>query len=323
MAILVTGATGIIGANTVRFLAEQGKDIVVYDTVPPASDNVFADMMDRVKVEIGNVNDLSHVLHVIKRENVEGIIHFAAIVGASALAVPLDTLQVNIIGSANMLEAARLMGLKRVILCSSSAVMGAPEDIVTPRKEEDYCFPLLGTYAVSKLACEQMTYSYRELYKVDAICLRPRNVFGPGMERLPAERVGPRPEVVLFNEAIAGQDIHYDSGGDWTMEWTYVKDFAKGVVQAYNCSAPRHYVYNISFGKVRSLFQFCDVLRKVFPGLTIEIGPGPWAGSFRVGKHKPPQDITRAREDFGYEPEWDLDRAIPHWVRWIKERVYE
>ncbi|MFC2021617.1 NAD-dependent epimerase/dehydratase family protein [Chloroflexota bacterium] len=328
MAILVTGGTGFLGANVVRLLAEQGRDIVAYDVLPPAPASVFADVIDHVKVEIGNVTDLSHVLHVIKRNKVEGIIHTAAIVTGAANAHPLEALQVNIIGSANMLEAARIMDLKRVIIFSSSSVMGGPEDFITPRKEEEYSLPLSSIYPVSKLTCEQLTYTYRELYKVDAITVRPCGGFGPGEKRA---RESDAPIFELVKDAVEGKAIRRETGGDTAKDLTYVKDFAKGVVQAYDCKAPRYYLYNISFGKNRTVFQICDVLRQVFPGLPIEVGPGLWSGALKTGKQadltyrrtqRPPQDITRAREDFGFEPEWDLDRAIPHWVRWLKEGKY-
>jgi nucleoside-diphosphate-sugar epimerase len=125
--------------------------------------------------------------------------------------------------------------------------------------------------------------------------------------------------------------IHYEIGGDTAFDFTYVKDFAAGAIQAYDCKSPNHCVYNLSFGQNRTMFQVFDVLRKLFPDLSIKIGPGLWAGVLTKGKQtdmtyrssqRPPQDITRARQDFNFEPEWDLDRAIPDWIRWIQEGKY-
>lgn len=317
MAILVTGATGGIGSNVVRFLAEQGRQVVAYDMAPPPPDNVLADVMDRVKLETGNVIDASHILNVIKRNNVDGIIHCAALVGTTPNERPIEALQVNVIGTANVLEAARFMRLRRVIIMSSRAAMGRPEDVVTPRKEDEYCLPMSGIYPVSKLCVEQLAFTYRNLYKMDVIALRPCSVFGPG-ERLG----GHNPDLlkILVMDAVAGKPIHYKTAGDFSDDVTYVKDFAKGTVQAYDCKAPRYHLYNLSYGRNTKMSEVCAVLKRLFPDVPIDVGPGQWDDP--SARQRPPQDITRAREDLGYEPEWPVARAIPDWVRWLKEGKY-
>ncbi|MFC2067275.1 NAD-dependent epimerase/dehydratase family protein [Chloroflexota bacterium] len=318
MSILVTGGTGFIGINIARLLAEQGRDVVVFDLSPlPEKGNVLAGVMDRVKMEIGSVTDLSQVLNVIKRNNVEGIIHCAAIMGNIPNKRPVEALQVNVIGTANILEAARFMNLKRVVAMSSRAVMGRPEDIVTPRKEDEYCLPLSGIYPASKICIEQLVYTYRDIYKLDVIAVRPCSVFGPG------ERTsGHNPDLlkILVMDAVAGKPIHYKTAGDFSDDVTYIKDFAKGAVQAYDCKAPTYYLYNLSYGKNTKMSEVCDVLKGLFPDVPIEMGPGPWDDP--TARQRAPQDITRAREDFGYEPEWPVERAIPDWVRWLKEGKY-
>jgi len=184
---------------------------------------------------------------------------------------------------------------------------------------------LVGIYPLSKLASEQLVSTYRQLYKVDTVAIRPRSVYGPGLTR------EYHPIVALVEAAAREKPIRYETGGDTAFDLTYVKDFAKGAIRAYDSQPLRHYVYNVSFGKNRTMFQVCDVLRRIFPDLTIEIGPGLWGGVLTKGEQtdltyrmsqRPPQDITRARQDFNFEPEWDLDRAIPDWVRWIQARKY-
>lgn len=325
MTVLVTGGTGLIGSNIARMLVEEGRDVIIFDLLPPPKISVLADVVDRIQFEFGTVTDLAKILHVIKDRRVEGIIHCAAVVSTLSNQRPIEVLQVNIIGSANILEAARIAEIGRVVVLSSSSVMGGPEDFVTPRREEDICLPLSGVYPLSKLTCEQLVYTYKQLYKVDSIAVRPRSVFGPGTTR------DFLPIVPMVEDAIKGNPIHYKTGGDTVFDFTYVKDFAKGAIQAFDCKSPRYYVYNLSFGKNRTVFQVCDVIRQLFPDLPIEIGPGLWGGVLSKGEQvdttyrmsrRPPQDITRAREDFKFNPEWDLDRAIPDWVRWITQLKY-
>lgn len=332
MSILITGGTGHVGSNIARKLVEQGRDVVLYDAAPPAPGSVLTDVLNRVGIEIGNVGDLANILHVIKARNIEGIIHCAAMAGRLVSDErPIEAITVNILGSANMLEAARIANLRRVILLSSSSVMGAPDDLVTPRKEEDVILPLLGLYRISKLTCEQLAYTYKQLFKVDTLAVRPRSVVGPGSRKIGTKTFkSPMPLSEVVEAAAVGQPLHYEKGGDTAFDFIYAKDIAKGIIQAYDCESPRYHVYNLSFGQNRTMYQVCDVLKQLFPKLTIEIGPGLWPGSAEKGEQslgekiiqRPPQDITRARQDFGFNPEWDLDRLIPDWIRWIKEGKY-
>jgi nucleoside-diphosphate-sugar epimerase len=286
---------------------------------------VLIDKLDRFQLEIGNVSDLSNLLRTCKKHKVEGIIHCAVLMGTGSNQRPIEALEINIMGTANVLEVARIADLKRVVVLSSSSVMGAPADLSAPRREEDICLPAMGIYPLSKLTCEQLVYTYRQLYRVDTIAIRPRSVFGPGLTR---ELL---PLVTVVKAAARRKPVQYETGGDTAFDFTYVKDFAKGAIQAYDCKLPKYYVYNLSFGKNRTMSQAFDILRRLFPDLPIKIGPGLWGGVLTKGEQadttyrvsqRPPQDITRARQDFGYEPEWDLDRAIPDWIRWIQEAKY-
>lgn len=326
MSILVTGGTGLIGANIGRMLVEQGRDVVVYDvSPPPLGRNVLADVLGHLHLEIGDVRDLSHVLHVIKKWSVAGIIHCAAILHTAANVRPIQAVEVNIVGTMNMLEAARIADLGRVVHVSSSAVYGTVEDLATPLKESDVHLPLSSMYSSTKLACEQLVNTYREIFKVDTVAIRPMRVYGPGQIRTI------QPMIKLIEAAASGNPIRYETGGDMSTTMTYVKDFAKGTIQAFDCKAPKYAVYNLSFGQNRTMFQVCDVLRSLFPSLPIEIGPGSWSDAVSTGRQadvtyrfseRPPHDISRAREEFGFQPEWDLDRAIPDWVRWLQGGPY-
>ncbi len=329
MSILITGGTGAIASNVARALIDLGREVVLFDRQPFPSEqnNVLHDVADKYKLVIGNVTDLAYVLNIVKTYHVEGIIHLAAMMATASNEHPIETLQVNIIGSANMLEVARIMNLRRIIITSSSTVYGAVKDMDTPRREEEIVLPVLGIYAVSKLTVEQLAYTYRKLYGVDVVALRPHGVYGPGE----AGHTSPQPISEMVRDALAGKPFRRDSGGDSVYELTYVKDYAKGTIQAYDSPKLPHYVYNMGIGHNRTMFEVAEILRSLFPGLTISLGPGIWLGSPTQGAQngctyhttqKPPHDNTRARQDFGYTPEWPIERAIPDWIRWLKERKY-
>jgi nucleoside-diphosphate-sugar epimerase len=327
MTVLVTGGTGAIGSNVARTLLARGERVVAYDRAPLHPDNkVLQGFDENLQVEVGNIADLASLMDVITKHKIRGIVHFAAMLPPHMNNLhPIDALNTNIIGTANVLEACRILGLGPVIVASAAGVMGRPSDIITPRKEEDVTLPLAGIYPLSKLACEQLVYTYRQLFKVNATAVRPRNVYGPGA----GFRIQPLFEVVFA--ALAGKDFIRESGGDSTFDYTYMKDFAKGVVQLYDTASPPHYVYNLSRGHSVKMSEVFEVVKGLFPKLNIDVGPGQWEGVVEGGQEfeltvhpavMPPQDIARARRDFGFSPEWDIERGIADWIRWFNTGEY-
>jgi nucleoside-diphosphate-sugar epimerase len=327
MSILVTGGTGAIGSNVAHMLMEAGKTVVLYDRVAPSPDNnILSGFGDKLIVEVGNIADGPSVFDVAVKNKVDSIIHLAGMLPPHQNNLrPIEALNVNVIGTAHMLEAARVLGLGPVIVASAAGVMGRPKDVVTPRKEEDVILPLAGIYPLSKLAAEQLVYTYRQLHRMDTTAIRPRNVYGPGANF----RIQPLFE--MFFAAVEGKDFVRDSGGESTFDYTYVKDMAKGVVQLYNTKSPPYYVYNLSRGQSVKMSEVATVMQKLFPKQKIQVGPGPWEGVVEGGKEfeltvhpavMPPQDIGRAKSDFGYAPKWDLEKGLTDWVRWYKTGKY-
>jgi nucleoside-diphosphate-sugar epimerase len=310
-------------------LISEGKSLSIDRQPFPAQwNNVLSSVAEKYRLVTGNITDLGYVLNVIRKFNVDGIIHLAGMLAAAALEHPIEGLQVNIIGPANMLEAARILNLRRVILTSSSVVYGSIDDVVTPRREEEIALPVSGIYAVSKLTVEQLAYTYRGIYGVDCVVCRPHGVYGPGELGHPSHQ----PTDEMVRDAFAGKPIIHESGGDSVSGLTYVKDYATGVIKAYDHpNRLPHYVYNLGYGRNWTMFEVAEVLRKLFPKLEIKLGPGLWSGALAKGEQKdmtyrieqrPPHDNKRARRDFGYNPEWPIERAIPDWIRWLTERKY-
>jgi|SRR5579859_2718140 len=326
MTVLVTGGTGAIGSNVARLLVTKGKRVVLLDRASLNPNNSVLAGMEGFDLEIGSVTDFSSLLQVIKKHDVEGIIHCAAMLPPHLNNLhPIEALTTNIVGTANVLEAARILGLNPVVVASAAGVMGRPQDVVTPRREEDVVLPLAGIYPLSKLAVEQLVYTYRQLHGLKASAARPRNVYGPGC----APRIQPLFEV--FFAAVAGQDFVRATGGDSTFDYTYVTDMARGFVQLYETPAPPYYVYNLSRGRSVKMSEVFEVMQRLFPDRRLEVGPGPWEGVVEGGKEfeltvhpavMPPQDISRARYDFGFEPQWDIDRGLHDWVHWYRTGVY-
>lgn len=330
MTVLVTGGTGFIGSNVARILATRhGERVVILDVRGRPADpgSPLAELGDRVSYVIGSITDMALLMHVIKEHDVDTVVNGAALLGQAAATRPVEALTINVIGAAHVLEAAGLQGLRRVVQVSSSAVMGAPEDLTKPRKEEEIVIPLNGIYPLSKFADEQLVNTYRQLYGVDAVAVRPRTVYGPG-----AYPGTPTPVKNLVEAACRGEDIVRESGADTRFELSYVKDIARGIIKAiYLPERPPSHVYNLSYGQNVRLGAAVEALREVFPALRIEMGAGLLDGVVAAGGQRdlvyrslqrPPQDISRARAELGYVPVWPVERAIPDYVRWLKEQAY-
>jgi nucleoside-diphosphate-sugar epimerase len=328
MTVLITGGVGAIGSNVARALMARGTKAVLFDRFEPRADNrILGDFTEMFEVETGNIADLATLLNAAAKHKVEGIVHCAAMLPPHDNDLhPIEAIHTNIVGTANVLEIARALGLKRVLVASAAGVMGRPSDLETPRREEDVTLPLGGIYPLCKLAVEQLVYAYRQLHKVHATAFRPRNVYGPGAN----PRIQPLFE--SFFAALDGKDVIQESGGDSIFDYTYIKDIAAGIVNLYFVEDGDHYVYNLSRGRSTTMNEAFAALQKVFPDQRIQVGPGPWKGVVEGGKEfeltvhpavMPPQDVSRAAKDFGYHPVWDIEDGIADWARWYRTGAYD
>jgi UDP-glucose 4-epimerase len=327
VSVLVTGGGGGIGSSVVRRLLDKGHEVVVYDIAPVREDNLVLRGQQGLSSEVGSVTDMARLTETIKRHNVTGVIHLAVMLPVYMNDLrPLEALNVNIVGTATVLEAARLFGLGPVITTSAAGVAGRPQDVSILRTEEDVTLPLSGIYPLSKLACEQLVYTYRTLHDVNTTAVRPRNGYGPGT----AYR--PQPLYDVIYDAFAGKDVIKERGGDSIFDYTYVKDLAKALCQLYELETrPPNYVYNLAWGVGVTMSDVCRAVQEVFPERRISVGPGPWEGVVEAGKEwevttypavMPLQDVSRAREDWGFAPDWPLERGIADWVRFLKTDDY-
>ncbi len=327
MSVLVTGASGFIGGNVVRMLVEGGKEVVAFDTNLPGPQSVLADMISKVKFVAGNITDMSYLLNTAKEHNVEGIFHLAALLRSACNLRPVEGMRTNIEGTANVLEVARMLNVRRVVCATCGSATGSLMDMSKPTKETDYALPIQGIYGLTKLVSEQLCFNYRQIYDVDAVAVRGRGIYGPGYFHALTE---PLPIDILIQDAVAGKPINVAKAGDTSFEYTYVKDYVRCMLLAYEAKELKDWLFNASFSQLRSIFQVVDVLRGIFPKLPIEVGHGDWEDmvhGYYKGKKarrslRPPADISRAHDELGWEPQYDIERGIPANVAWLKERKY-
>jgi UDP-glucose 4-epimerase len=312
MKVLITGGMGVIGAETSRKFVKEGFRPVIF--ARHRDDNLIHDIADKVDVELGDISDLPRLMDVIKRNQITHIVHAAAFVGAVSQLNPALSIQVNVMGTVNVLEAARLFDIKRVVYTSAKGVYGPllseygspaykpiPEDMPKNPKR---------IYDSAKLMGEHLCVYYNGNMGVDTVVLRFATTYGPGK----AARHGKMGVTSQIVEApAAGRPFHLANGGDEKDDFIYNKDSALGIYLATIADNPKSRIYNIGSGVGSTLRDFERILRKHIPNADIKIGPGLNFLNMPYPAHGV-YDVARARDELGFKPEYDLETGIADYL---------
>ena len=319
MKVLITGGMGVIGAEATRKFVLEGHRPVVY--ARRRDERLIADILDRVEIELGDITDAERLTEVLKKHAITHIVHAAGYVSAPSAANVPQGIYVNVMGTTNVLEAARQLGIERVVYTSAKGVYGPflGEDGFPTYKpiSEDHPKNPARIYDCAKLMAEHTCLYYNSAFGVDVVMLRFATTFGPGK----TERHGMMGVTSQIIEAPAkGLPFNLKAGGDEQDDFVYNKDSALGIYLATVAGKLEHRVFNIGSGIGQTLNDFAAVLRRRLPNADITIGPGlnflglPWplAGIY---------DISRARDELGYAPQYDLERAIGDYLDTLKHLV--
>jgi UDP-glucose 4-epimerase len=315
MTVLVTGGLGAIGSWVLRELVGRGERPLVYDA--RADMSLVPELVDAIDLRVGDILDLPQILRLGQEFGVERILHLAALMPPPAQANPYQGFRVNAGGAVLMLEAARLLRVRRILCMSSKAVYGTiggeyghpryrPVDEEFPRNPNS-------VYGATKLAVEHMGLEYQRSYGVDFVALRLSSTYGPGkQERHGAVGI---PSTVVEN-AFYGRPTRLPQGGDEQNDHLYNRDVARAIVLAGYAESLEHRIFNIGTGQLTSLADLAAVVRERVPGADIAIGPG--LDYMQAGLHSYCVfDISRARRELGYEPHYDLRRGVDDYLTFL------
>lgn len=313
--IMITGGSGFLGTYVTRSLAERGDRVVIFDAVGPAP--VLAALTAPFEQQIvfvrGQVLDLAGMLRAVQQHNVERIFHAAALYDPPySLDEPAITYQVNVTGTINVMETARLSGVQRVVQSSSIAVY-APRQYEPIDERHPISLPSagnpLGPYGASKAAAEIVGLTYYSTNGVDFVALRNSAIYGHGM-RYPMY-IKP-----MVENSVRGLPTRFATGGDMRRDYTHVKDITQAVIKALDvpASALTQRVFNIGSGTMHSAAQVAETVRIVLPNADIEIGAGLSELEQNDMRARGMLDLSAARQQLRYEPQFTLEAGIRDYV---------
>lgn len=317
--IMITGGSGFLGTYVARVLAERGDRVVIFDAVPPAPmlAALTAPFGDQIVYERGQILDLSSLLRIAQQHTVRRIFHAAALYDPPySLKDPAITFQVNVIGTINVLEAARFLGIQRVVQSSSIAVY-APRQYEPIDERHPILLPSagnpLGAYGASKAAAEIAGLTYYSTNGVDFIALRNSAIYGYGM-RYPMY-IKP-----MVENSVLGLPTRFTTGGDMRRDYTHVKDIAQAVIKALDISSSQltQRIFNIGSGTMHSASQVAEAVRAILPDADIEIGAGLSELEQSDMRARGTLDLTAAHAQLHYEPYYSLEAGIRDYIEMLQ-----
>ena len=310
---LVTGGAGFIGSNLCEAILNLGYTVRCLDdlsTGKQANVDLFIDNPNYEFIK-GDIKNLDTCMKAC--EGVDYVLNQAAWGSVPrSIEMPLFYCMNNIMGTLNMMEAARQQGVKKFVYASSSSVYG--DEPVLPKKEGREG-NLLSPYAVSKRADEEWAKQYTRHYGLDTYGLRYFNVFGRRQDPNGAyAAVIPK----FIKQLIHGERPTINGDGQQSRDFTYIENVIEANLKA--CLAPSSAAgeaFNIAYGGR-------EYLNDIYKGLVDALGVDiePIYGPDRAGDIKHSNaDISKAKEMLGYDPDWSFDRGIKAAIEWYKENL--
>lgn len=315
MNFLVTGGAGFIGSHVCERLLGLGHAVWTFDDLNSFYDPAIKQRGLHALQALGkpftfvrgDLTDRTALDALFGGVKFDQIIHLAARAGVRpSLQEPALYQRVNVEGTVNLLEAARLNGVKKITIASSSSVYGTNAKV--PFSESDPIFSTISPYAASKLACEALGHVYHHVYGMDVAMLRFFTVYGPRQ----------RPDLAIhkFAQLISqGKPIPVFGDGSTARDYTYVTDTVDGVIA---CTQKEfgYEIFNLGESQTVTLSHLIELLEKTL-------------GKKAAIDRKPQQpgdvpitfaNIDKARAKLGYHPKVKIEEGIPKFVEWFRQK---
>ena len=312
MNFLITGGAGFIGSHLCERLLREGHKVWALDALTVSYDPqlkrrnlaVIQALARPFEFIQGDFTDRATLDGIFSSIKFDQIVHLAGEVGVRpSLAQPALYQRVNVEGTVNLLESARLNGVKKIIIASSAAVYGLNSK--SPFSESDPIFSAISPYAASKLACESLGHVWHHIYGMDVTMLRFFTAFGPRQ----------RPELVIYKFAKlmqAGKPIPVYGDGSVVRDYTFISDTVEGII-ACTKKELGFEIFNIGEGEAITLNRLVGSLEQAL-------------GKKAIIDHQPLQagdmpltfsDISKARAKLGYNPRVPFEQGVKLFAEWF------
>jgi UDP-glucose 4-epimerase len=303
MNILVTGGAGFIGSNIVLGLVAAGhRSIVVLDDLTTGSEANLAACREEVVLRRGDVRDAGLVHDLVMQA--DAVFHLAARVGnVRSLEAPVEDAEVNVIGTRNVLHAARKRPNLRIVFSSSAAIFG--ESRYVPVDENHPTSPD-SPYGVSKLAGELDVLCYAKAFGLRAVCLRYFNVYGRHQIFDAYGNVIP----IFVERLLRGEELVIYGDGEQTRDFVDVQDVVAANIAAL--AAEQTGAFNIGTGKPTTVNELARTL-EVCLGRKLDVRREPPRSGEVRHSHA---SIDRARAVLGYRPRVELEHGLRNYLEW-------
>ncbi len=314
MKILVTGGAGFIGSHCVDALLKRGDTVICVDNF----NNFYNPQIKKANVSAHTKNkkfiliqcdiaDYGEIRKVMRQHKPDKILHLAARAGVQpSLKDPIEYVRSNVVGTTNILEAARQFNIKHVVFASSSSVYGGNKKV--PFSEEDRVDNPYSPYAATKKACEVIAANYHHISGMHIAALRYFTVYGPRN----------RPDMAIYSFAdsiVRDKEITLYSG-NIKRDWTFVADIVKGTIAALDKIEDIDYeIINLGNSKPVALDYFVKLLEKTLGKKAIirrkplPVGDVPITFA----------DVRKAKKLLGWKPTTSIEKGIPQFLKWFRQ----
>ena len=313
--ILVTGAAGFIGSHTTATLLTRGTTVVgldnlndYYDPARKQSNLVEIGQHPGFHFVAGDIQDRALVGQLFRDHRFDAVVHLAAMPGVRAsMDNPHLYYDVNLVGTLNLLDAARDAKVPNFVFASTSSVYGSTTQI--PFVETDACDRPLAPYPASKRSAEMLGYTYNHLYGQNFTALRFFTVYGP--RNRPDMMAFKLLDNVMFNKAVP-----LFNDGQMYRDWTVVEDIVSGIIAA--ADRPLGYeVINLGRGEPILVADFVGVIEEL-TGRKAQLTPAPMQESDMASTYA---DITKARALLDYNPQYSVRSGVERLWQWYQAAI--
>ena len=299
--VLVTGGAGFIGSNLVKRLLEEGNTVTVLDNFMSGYRSNL-DPFPVVRIIEGDIRDKTVVETAM--EGAEVVFHLAASVGNKrSIDQPITDAEINVLGTLNILEAARKEGVRKIVASSSAGIFG---ELKTMPIKEDHPIEPDSPYGCTKLCEEKLCLSYAKLYDIEAVCLRYFNVYGPNQRFDAYGNVIP----IFVFRMLRNESLLIYGDGEQTRDFVHVDDVVQANIKAAKAIGVSG-AFNIASGTRVTINRLVEMIIKDNNAIKIEHGserPGDVRHSLA--------DISLAHQRINYSPSVDLESGIKEYVEW-------